>query len=128
MVFPLPNICTNRGADPLICGPPRRPAGVCMMLISLFRLRDEGVPRGSGGPPSNLRPDPAVAKTMWHWAIVPAAAFQAALRAWCLQWWVWRCLLPSPLTGDFLTLPLASGCSVHQKHEGREIPLAPLVG
>src|ERR1017187_10371731 len=67
IVFPLPNICTNRGADPLVCGRrPRRPAGVCLMPISLFRLRDEGVPRGPGGPPSNLRPDPAVAKTMWH--------------------------------------------------------------
>src|ERR1035441_1786299 len=27
----------------------------CMMLISLFRLRDEGVPRRPGGLPHNLR-------------------------------------------------------------------------
>src|ERR1035441_4972492 len=46
----------NWRADPLVRGRrPRRLAGVCMMLISLIRLRDEGVPRGPGGPPSNLR-------------------------------------------------------------------------
>ena len=27
----------------------------CKMLISLYRLRDEGVPRGPGGPPHHLR-------------------------------------------------------------------------
>src|ERR1017187_5997109 len=74
IVFPLPNICTNRGADPLVCGRrPRRPAGVCLMLISLFRLRDEGVPRGPGGPPSNSRPNPAVAKTKVAHELVRAA-------------------------------------------------------
>src|ERR1017187_3044588 len=38
-----------------------RQAGYHPALISLIRLRDEGVPRGPGGPPSNLRPSPAVA-------------------------------------------------------------------
>jgi hypothetical protein len=52
LVFPPLNICTNCGADPLVCGRrPRRPASVYMMLISLFRLRDEGVPRRPGGLP-----------------------------------------------------------------------------
>src|ERR1017187_5681530 len=54
------------GRPPGLRPTPRRPAGVCMTLISLSRLRDEGVPRGPGGPPSNLRPNPAVAKTKWH--------------------------------------------------------------
>src|ERR1017187_9159465 len=55
-------------ADPLVRGRrPRRPASVCMMLILLIRPRDEGVPREPGGPPSSLRPNPAVAKTKWHW-------------------------------------------------------------
>src|ERR1017187_6210083 len=50
-------------ADPLVYGRrPRRPAGVCTMLISLFRLRDEGVPRGPGGPPSNYAESAALRK------------------------------------------------------------------
>jgi hypothetical protein len=35
----------------------------CKLLIPLFRLRDEGVPRGPGGPPHNLRSIPILGKT-----------------------------------------------------------------
>src|ERR1035441_9817236 len=34
---------------------PVGPLALCMMLISLARQRDEGVPRGPGGPPHHLR-------------------------------------------------------------------------
>ena len=35
----------------------------CKLLIPLFRLRDEGVPRGPGGPPHNFRSIPILGKT-----------------------------------------------------------------
>jgi hypothetical protein len=38
----------------------------CKMLISLFRMRDEGVPRGPGGPPHEVCGIPDTGEAMWH--------------------------------------------------------------
>src|ERR1017187_7295541 len=44
------------GRTPLVRGRrPRRPLAPCRMLMPLFQMRDEGVPRGPGGPPHHQR-------------------------------------------------------------------------
>src|ERR1035438_4662482 len=46
---------------------PRRPAPLCMMLAQWFQPRDEGVPRGPGGPPHSLCRIRSFGKNEWHW-------------------------------------------------------------
>ena len=38
-----------------------------MMLTQLFQPRDEGVPRGPGGPPHSLCRIRSFGKNEWHW-------------------------------------------------------------
>ena len=46
------------------------------MLISLFRLRDEGVPRGPGGPPHHFGRIRSLGKTKLHCALLrPARSY-----------------------------------------------------
>ena len=55
LIFPLPGARINCGADALVrSGPPGRLFAVRQVVNASSVQRDEGVPRGPGGPPHYL--------------------------------------------------------------------------